>query len=166
MILSESAYTLKTANDPRHLARRFALQVLFAWDVTLKLQHDKSRNTTAQARMLYNHWRRFQQPVTAQVKRANYHLAKTIMKRVVSKRPQIDKLIAAAAPEWPLAQISAVDLNILRLAVAELTRKSKTPYKVIIDEAVELAKEFGGENSSKFINGVLGTIVEEIGKTK
>jgi len=72
----------------------------------------------------------------------------------------IDKLIVSAAPAWPIDQISKVDLAILRLGIYELTIEKKEPIKVIIDEAVELAKEFGHESSKSFINGVLGKLVK------
>lgn len=75
--------------------------------------------------------------------------------------PAIDRAIERAAPEWPLDKIAKIDLAILRLAVHELLVEKKEPPKVIIDEAVELAKAFGGDNSPKFINGVLGTILQE-----
>lgn len=71
---------------------------------------------------------------------------------------QIDQLVADAAPEWPLDQISVIDKSILRVAGYELLKSDEIPPKVAINEAVELAKTFGGENSSKFINGVLGTL--------
>ncbi len=71
---------------------------------------------------------------------------------------KIDAILTAAAPQWPLAKIAKVDLAILRLAVFELKIQHQTPPKVIIDEAVELSKEYGGESSSGFVNGVLGTI--------
>ena len=73
----------------------------------------------------------------------------------------IDQKIEAAAPEWPIAQINRIDLAILRLSIYELKQK-QTPYKVAIDEAVELAKEYGSDNSAKFINGVLGTVLEKL----
>ena len=72
-----------------------------------------------------------------------------------------DGFIAPAAPEWPIDQIAKMDLTILRLAVYELMIKREVPPKVVINEAVELAKSFGGDNSSKFINGVLGTIYRQ-----
>ena len=73
---------------------------------------------------------------------------------------KIDKLIASAAPEWPIDKLNKIDLAVLRLAVYELENED-TPPKVVIDEAVELAKEFGSESSSSFINGVLGTIYKK-----
>ena len=74
--------------------------------------------------------------------------------------PKIDKIIGKAAPTWPIDKINKIDLAILRFAVFEIMKKN-APQKVIIDEAVEIAKEYGSENSSSFINGVLGTIYED-----
>lgn len=78
-------------------------------------------------------------------------------KAIIAKRKSIDKRIQAAAPDWPVNNLNRIDLAILRLAVYELD-KGVAPPKVIIDEAVELAKEYGGESSPSFVNGVLGTI--------
>lgn len=80
---------------------------------------------------------------------------------ILEKREILDKEIVLSAPEWPLDKIARIDLAILRLAVYELLYDTQIPPKVIIDEAVELAKEFGNPNSSKFINGVLGTILNK-----
>lgn len=80
--------------------------------------------------------------------------------RVLSKIHILDKKIGNAAPTWPIDKLNKIDLAILRLAVFELSNKS-TPPKVVIDEAVELAKEFGSEASPSFINGVLGTIFKQ-----
>ncbi|MBI3290175.1 transcription antitermination factor NusB [Candidatus Microgenomates bacterium] len=82
-----------------------------------------------------------------------------LAKAVLLKADKLDPIIEGAAPTWPINQINKVDLVILRLAIYEL-QKEKEPIKVIIDEAVELAKEFGSETSGPFINGVLGKIVE------
>ena len=78
-------------------------------------------------------------------------------KKIISKSKEIDTLIEKAAPTWPVDKLNKIDLAILRLAIYEL-KEEKNPPKVIIDEAVELAKEFGAESSPSFINGVLGTI--------
>jgi N utilization substance protein B len=80
---------------------------------------------------------------------------------VIADLPSIDNQIHDAAPEWPINQINKVDLAVLRLAIFEITKKD-VPYKVAIDEAVELAKEYGSDNSPKFINGVLGTILQKL----
>lgn len=80
------------------------------------------------------------------------------LKPLLQMQPQIDNLITASAPEWPLDQINKLDLAVLRVAVYELLLKV-TPPKVVIDEAVEIAKEYGSDSSGKFVNGVLGTII-------
>jgi len=85
-----------------------------------------------------------------------------IVKPIWSKLAEIDPLIIATAPEWPIAKLNPIDLAILRLAVYELTIDKKVPYKVIIDEAIELAKEYGSSNSSAFINGALGKLVKDL----
>jgi N utilization substance protein B len=82
-------------------------------------------------------------------------------KKIYDQRKQIDKKIHEAAPAWPIEKLNRIDLAILRLAVYELEKVS-TPPKVVIDESVELAKEFGSENSPSFINGVLGTIYTKV----
>ena len=80
--------------------------------------------------------------------------------KILAQKKTLDKLIADAATQWPTDKLNRIDLAILRLAVYEL-ENDDTPPKVVIDEAVELAKEFGSESSSSFINGVLGTIYKE-----
>lgn len=91
-----------------------------------------------------------------------------LVKGVVKHLPEIDKIIEKAAPEWPIDQISMVDRNILRLGLFELLygKKDEVPPKVAINEAIELAKSFGGESSGRFVNGVLGTVFREIEKEK
>jgi len=86
-------------------------------------------------------------------------LAKSV-REILSKKKSLDNKIKKAAPVWPIDKLNRMDLAILRLAVYEMQDK-KTPPKVIIDEAVELAKEFGSEASPSFINGVLGTIYKD-----
>jgi N utilization substance protein B len=80
---------------------------------------------------------------------------------VLANQKAIDGVIAPAAPDWPVEQIAKIDKIILRIGVYELIIKREVPPKVAINEAVELAKAFGGENSSKFVNGVLGTIYRQ-----
>lgn len=80
---------------------------------------------------------------------------------VLQSQQEIDATIAPAAPDWPVEQIAKIDKIILRIGVYELIIKRDVPPKVAINEAVELAKAFGGENSSKFVNGVLGTIYRQ-----
>ncbi len=78
----------------------------------------------------------------------------------IESQERIDGEIGVAAPAFPIEQLPAVDRNILRIAIYELMDESDVPLKAAINEAVELAKRFGGENSSRFVNGVLGTIAE------
>lgn len=79
---------------------------------------------------------------------------------------EIDKIIEKAAPQWPLNQVAVVDRNVLRVGLYELLfgKRDEVPPKVAINEAIELAKSFGGESSGKFVNGVLGTVYREIGE--
>ncbi len=89
-----------------------------------------------------------------------------LVKGVISHIPEIDKIIEKAAPQWPLEQIAMVDRNVLRLGLYELLfgNRDEVPPKVAINEAIELAKSFGGDSSGKFVNGVLGTVYREIGE--
>ena len=84
---------------------------------------------------------------------------------VVQNLSQIDKIIEKAAPEWPIEQINIIDRNVLRIGLYELLyygKREEVPPKVAINEAIELAKTFGGESSGKFINGVLGTVYKNL----
>ncbi len=87
---------------------------------------------------------------------------KNLIKPIIDSLPTVDKKIAKAAPEFPLERLNRIDLAILRLAIFELLIEKKEPPKVIIDEAIELAKEFGSESSPGFINGALGAIVNNL----
>ena len=88
-------------------------------------------------------------------------LSKTLLEGYKKHNSEVDKIIMVAAPEWPIEKINAVDLAVLRIAVFELLFLKEVPPKVAIDEAVEVAKQFGGENSHRFVNGVLGTIYRQ-----
>jgi N utilization substance protein B len=81
----------------------------------------------------------------------------TIARKILRQKAKIDKRISKAAPAWPIDKLNRIDLAVLRLAIFEL-EQGEAPPKVIIDEAVELAKEFGSENSASFVNGVLGSV--------
>lgn len=138
---------MKRANDPRHQARRVAVQTLFAWSF---VSHDPKQ--------LLSH---ILEGVDGQV---DHELTQNLTRGTIDNLSQIDTLIIESAPEWPLAQIAKIDLTILRLSIYELAVASSVPPKVAIDEAVELAKEFGGDQSGSFVNGVLGTVVKLIDK--
>jgi N utilization substance protein B len=88
--------------------------------------------------------------------------AEHLVEGVVAHREEIDQVLSRAAPLWPLEQLASVDKNLLRLAIHELLFDNRlVPLKAAINEAVEIAKVFGSENSSRFINGVLGTVADE-----
>lgn len=89
-----------------------------------------------------------------------------LAKKTIEHQGEIDKLIEKCAPEWPLSQVTVVDRNILRLGIYEVLfgNYEEVPPKVAINEAIELAKTFGGESSGRFVNGVLGTIYRELGE--
>ena len=95
---------------------------------------------------------------------SNKLLEDQLAKKVTKHKKKIDSLIEAAAPEWPIKQINRIDLAILRLAVFELKIEPKEPTKVVIDEAIEIAKSFGSEKSSAFVNGALGALMKQEGK--
>lgn len=84
--------------------------------------------------------------------------ARELVRGVVENQERLDEIIRKNAPAWPLEQVAAVDRNILRLAIYEIVIDNRVPMRAAINEAVELAKEFGGEASPKFVNGVLGSV--------
>ncbi|MBI4947956.1 transcription antitermination factor NusB [Candidatus Berkelbacteria bacterium] len=126
----------------RHLSRTIAMQSLYEWDFHKDQDIKKILVRVAE-------------PVKKDV---DMEYATRVAEGAVKHAEEIDALVTTAAPEWPLEQISVIDKSILRLSGYELLKDEDIPPKVAINEAVEIAKTFGGENSSKFINGVLGTL--------
>lgn len=145
---------MKKKNDNRHEARKIVLQALFEWSFnSTDIEEIAKRNLESD----------FYQYDTSEPKaEINTDLVSFILKGTTENLDTIDEIITKAAPEWPLEQIAKIDLEILRIAIFELYIARNVPPKVAIDEAVELAKQFGGDNSSKFVNGVLGTVVKEM----
>ena len=92
--------------------------------------------------------------------------ARGLVDGVLTNRERIDSMIQKHAPAWPVAQLTAIDRNILRIAIFEVLLDNRVPIKVAINEAVDLAKTFGSENSSKFVNGVLGTVSANVSKER
>lgn len=135
----------------RHLSRSIALQTLYEWDF-------KNFDKSILSEIIERNIKKFG-PGLENTKFI-YDLVNGVSKHIES----LDKIIEKAAPAWPIDQIAMVDRNVLRLGLYELLyeKKEEVPSKVAINEAIELAKTFGGENSGKFINGVLGTIYKEI----
>ena len=137
----------------RHLQRSVAMQSLFEWDFGGR--HDEKITEIVERNI---------KEFAAGVQESD--LVKSLVEGTLKNRSEIDKLIVECAPEWPLEQITAIDRNILRLGIYELMHGNygEVPPKVAINEAIELAKTFGGNNSAKFVNGVLGTIYREMGE--
>ena len=128
----------------RHLSRMVAMQAIYEWNFRSDSDIDEilGRSIAEFANDIDKNF-----------------VTKTTL-GVTSNRDKLDKEIHACAPEWPLEQISCIDKSILEIAIFELLDKEDIPPKVAINEAVELSKQFGSDNSSKFINGVLGTIYD------
>lgn len=137
----------------RHLGRTIAMQTLYEWDFNNQKKEDLSR--AAQENI---------EKFAPGFDDAEFTLQ--IISGVLKYLTEIDKLITQYAPEWPLEQITVVDRNILRLGTYELKFAPDIPPKVAINEAIELAKTFGGESSGKFVNGVLGAIYKDMGDEK
>ena len=98
--------------------------------------------------------------------KSDREFAREVVQGVLANREELDNIIVAMAPSWPLKQMAVVDRNILRFAIYEMIKWRKSPHKVAINEAVELAKRFGSENSQKFVNGVLGSVHQEYIESK
>ena len=126
----------------RHLSRMVAMQAVYEWnfrpDSDFKEIFDRSINE-------------FKNDI-------DHLFVKKIILGIKNNKKDIDAEIEKCAPEWPIDQISCVDKSILEVSIFELLHSADVPPKVAINEAVELAKQFGGDNSSKFINGVLGAV--------
>lgn len=131
----------------RHLARALALQSLYEWDF-----HQGKRNARE---FLDRNMEEFAPDLDEK------DFARAIVDGVVEHQSDIDTLITTFAPDWPLAKITTVDRNVLRMGTFELTYTHEIPSKVAINEAIELAKTFGGESSGKFVNGVLGAVFRD-----
>lgn len=132
----------------RHLGRIIALQTLYEIEFRLDCEDKDVKLSDVYKRNLM----RYEKTVSDKA------FVKQLVQGVFKARTQLDEKIQPIAPEWPLSQIARIDLTILRMALYELIEMGDaTPPKVVINEAVELAKAFGSDNSSRFINGVLGT---------
>lgn len=137
----------------RHLSRSAAMQCLYEWDFN-GCQDEKIEEI-------------IERNIKEFVPRSgDADFIKRLVLGVLNKKSIIDPIIIKCAPEWPLEQITAVDRNILRLGIFELMfgDYDDVPPKVAINEAIELAKSFGGDSSGRFINGVMGTVYKEMGE--
>ena len=137
----------------RHLSRSVILQTIFEWDFNGK-----------KPEMVLPTLERNIAEFAAGSTDGEY--MKTLADGIVKKQPDLDRIIEKAAPDWPLPKIANVDRNVLRIGLFELLFADRTqvPPKVAINEAIELAKSFGGDTSGKFVNGVLGAVYKELGE--
>ena len=134
----------------RHLARTIAMQTLYEWDF------NKMKNEELSV-LIKTNLKEFAPDFD------DNGFSSHLVKGVINHLKEINGLITKYAPEWPLEQITVVDRNVLRIGIFELKFSGgEIPPKVAINEAIELAKTFGGESSGKFVNGVLGTIYKEM----
>ncbi|MEK7146651.1 MAG: transcription antitermination factor NusB [Patescibacteria group bacterium] len=135
----------------RHLVRTIVIQSFYEWDF-----YNKKADLTA---IVDRNIKEFGPGIDEP------DFVWRLIKGVVEHLSDLDNIISKAAPEWPISQIAIIDRNILRLGLFELiyADKNEVPSKVAINEAIEIAKNYGGPNSGKFINGVLGTIYKEMG---
>ncbi|MDO8633600.1 MAG: transcription antitermination factor NusB [Candidatus Wildermuthbacteria bacterium] len=137
----------------RHLARSIAMQSLYEWDFygrKTELKDIVNRNI---------------KEFGPGLEEDNQEFVRKLASGVQEHMEQLDKIIEKAAPEWPIEQITLVDRNVLRLGLSELlySNKDEVPPKVAINEAIELGKNYSGESSGRFVNGVLGTVYRELG---
>ena len=137
----------------RHLQRSIAMQTLFEWDF----------NGQDCAQVPLYRERNCKEFAAGAV---SCDFVERLTQSVIDNQESIDALITQCAPEWPLDQVALVDRNVLRIGIAELVYGdyAEVPPKVAINEAIELAKNFGSESSPRFVNGVLGTIYREMGE--
>ena len=135
----------------RHLGRIIALQTLYEEEFRLECQ-DKDFQLKD---VLDRNIRRYADMVDDSA------FIEQLVKGVDAKKSELDSVLQPIAPEWPIEQIARMDRIVLRIGAYELVFGTDVPPKVVINEAVELAKAFGGENSSKFVNGVLGTLLRQ-----
>lgn len=137
----------------RHLSRSVVMQTLFEWDFRSLPQDGASEALVRNANEFAP-------------KAADLPFMQDLLRGIIARKSDLDLIIEKAAPEWPIARIAIVDRNILRLGLYELlfSDRGQVPAKVAINEAIELAKSFGGDTSGKFVNGVLGAVYKELGE--
>jgi len=135
----------------RHLARALAMQSLYEWDFKNSMGEEKPTDD-----ILFYNRKEFAGGLE------DKGFVDELIRGVKKNFTAIDEIIVKYAPEWPIDQITVVDRNVLRLGIYELKFSPNIPAKVAINEAIELAKNFGGESSGKFVNGVLGAIYKDM----
>lgn len=137
----------------RHLARTIILQALYQWDF-------RGQPSPAISTIIEQNLAEF----GVGVENEQEYIEKTI-NAIIENLPKIDKVITDYATNWPMDQINLIDKNILRIGIYELLLNDEIPAKVAINEAIEIAKAYGGQSSGKFVNGILGAIYKDIDKS-
>ncbi len=158
----------------RHLSRSIVLQTLYEWDFRgknrapslTKQNHDSRFDSTEERENVESIFRRNLRALGLGLASDQY--PQELLKGILEHWDQLNKLISQGAPEWPLEKINIIDRNVLRIGIYELLfgDPKEVPPKVAINEAVELAKTFGGDSSRRFVNGVLGTVYRQIEAVK
>jgi len=132
----------------RHFSRTVAMQILFEWEFNHRSQRLQNLIDQGVGSDLSN--------------LENINFVSDLVHGVTKNMSAIDEVIIKHAPEWPIDKIMMIDRNVLRIALYEMLYEKQAPPKVIINEAIELAKAFGSESSGKFVNGVLGAVYSEL----
>ena len=136
----------------RHLGRIIALQTLYEQE----MRQDADDNAFELNTVLERNIERYSESLD------DVAFIRQLVQGVTEQAEELDARLQPVAPEWPIDQIARMDRLVLRIGLYELENEADVPPKVVINEAVELAKAFGGDNSSKFVNGVLGTLLRQI----
>jgi len=131
----------------RHLSRTIAMQTLYEWDFNHRSQKLGEL---------------IEQNIRDNRIETDINFVEDLVRGVTKNLEEIDKIIEKYAPEWPIDKVTIIDRNILRLGIYEMKIEKQAPPKVIINEAIEMAKTFGGESSGKFVNGVLGAVFNDL----
>ncbi|MBI3574039.1 transcription antitermination factor NusB [Candidatus Kaiserbacteria bacterium] len=138
----------------RHLSRSVVLQTLFESDMQGVLEGGRALAVLERNLKDFSHGD------------VDVPFAESLLQDVIGKKDEVDAVMVKAAPEWPLDKIAPIDRNVLRIGLYELLfgNRDEVPPKVALNEAIELAKSYGGDSSGKFVNGVLGAVYRDIGE--
>ncbi len=150
-VVSREVISHEEPSTDRSVSRRLALQALYEID---SAQH--------QPGVVLSHFLERWQDEPRKI--LNYFVQ--LVSEISKRRNSLDTLLQRYAPEWPIAQVAIVDRNILRIALYEMAVETRTPVGVAIDEAIELAKLFGAENTARFVNGVLGAVADNLDEVR
>lgn len=154
VVLNTSSQSTKPSMSNRHLARSIVMQTLYQWDF-------REKPTAAIPAIVSQNMVEF----GVGLENEEEYIKNTV-DGVLKNIKKIDKIIIKYAPNWPFEQMALVDRNILRIGVYELKINDQIPAKVAINEAIEIAKTYGGQSSGKFVNGILGSIYNDLQKRR